>query len=59
MLFLNKAHDSRDHFFHSFLFLDFHKLWCSMSICLITEVKQQWAALVLGWVTALVHYSFL
>ena len=31
-----------------FLFPDFHELWCSvMSICLLTEVKQQWAMLVL------------
>ena len=28
-----------------------------MSTCLITEVKQQWATLVLGWVTASVHYE--
>ena len=48
-----------DHFFLDFLgffFLlspDFHELWRSMtSTRLITEVKQQWATLVLGWVTA-------
>ena len=29
------------------------------SICLFTEVKQQWATLVLGRVTALVYYSCL
>ena len=27
-----------------------------MSICLFTEVKWQWAMLVLEWVTALVHF---
>ena len=43
-----------------FLSPDFHEVWCSgMSTCLITEVKQQWAALVLGWMTASEHYSFL
>ena len=52
-----KAHVSRDFFF---LFPDFYELWCSMmSSCLISEVKQQWAALVLGWVTISVHYSCL
>ena len=31
---------------------DFHQLWSSeRSTCLFTEVKQQWATLVLGWVT--------
>ena len=46
---LNRACASRNHFFLS---PDFHELWCSvMSICLLTEVKQQWATLVLGWVT--------
>ena len=40
---------SRDHFFLS---LHFHELWCRvMSICLLTEVKRQWAMLVLGWET--------
>ena len=35
-----------------FLSPDFHQLWHSvMSICLLTEVKRQWAMLVLGWVT--------
>ena len=54
----SKAHASRDHFFSFFLFRfflspDFNELWHSvMSTCLITEVKQQWAAIVLGWVTA-------
>ena len=37
---------------------DFHELWPrAMSISLFTEVKQQWATLVVGWVTgASVHY---
>ena len=36
-----------------FLSLDFRELRHSvMSICLFTEVKQQWAAVVMGWVTA-------
>ena len=40
---------SRNHFFLS---PDFHHLWDSvMSICLLTEVKGQWATLVLEWVT--------
>ena len=31
---------------------DFHELWHRvMTISLLTEVKQQWAMLVLGWVT--------
>ena len=35
-----------------FLSPKFHELWRSMmSICLFTEVKLQWATLVLGWVT--------
>ena len=35
-----------------FLSPDFHQLWrIVMSICLLTEVKRQWATLVLGWVT--------
>ena len=39
---------------------DFHELWRSvMSACLLTEVKRQWAMLVLGWVTASMHYSCL
>ena len=47
---------SRNHFFLS---LDFHELWFRvMSICLFTEVKQQWASLVLGWVTTSVHYFY-
>ena len=47
-------------FYFAFFSLDFHELWRSMmSICLFTEVKQQWATLVLGWVTASVHYSCL
>ena len=37
---------------HSFSHLDFHKFWHSMtSSHVITEVKQQWARLVLRWVT--------
>ena len=57
----SEARASRDYFFFLFfLSLDFHELWCSvMSICLFTEVKQQWATLVLGWVTTSVHYSCL
>ena len=41
------------HFFFLsfFLSLDFLKLWHSArSTCFITEVKQQWATLVLGWI---------
>ena len=53
----NKAFTFRDSFFLS---TDFHELWHSMmSACLFTEVKQQWAALVLGWVTVSVHLSCL
>ena len=40
--------------FFSFFFLsaDFHELWHSMmSTCFITEVKEQWTTLVLGWAT--------
>ena len=34
------------------LALDFHELWHRvMTVSLLTEVKQQWAMLVLGWVT--------
>ena len=44
-----EARTSRDDFFSS---LDFHELWYSvMTICLFTEAMQQWATLVLGWVT--------
>ena len=44
-------------FYWVFLSLDFHELWGSvMSVCLLTEVKRQWVTLVLGWVTASVHY---
>ena len=47
-------------FYFFFLSTDFHELWRSvMSACLLTEVKQQWAMLVLGCVIASVHYSFL
>ena len=43
-----------------FASLDFHELLRSvMNACLLTAVKRQWAMLVRGWVTALVHYSFL
>ena len=45
-------------FFHSSP--DFHKLWHSvMCVCLFTEVKRQWATLVLGRVTTSVHYCSL
>ena len=41
---------------NNFLSLEFRELWHSvMSTCLFTEVKQQWAMLVLGWVIASVH----
>ena len=58
----SEAPASRDHYFLVFFFFflapDCHELWCSvMSTCLIPEVKQQWANLVLGWVTTSVHYS--
>ena len=36
-----------------FLSPNFHELWHNvMSTCIITEVKQQWTLLVIGWVTA-------
>ena len=41
-------------FAHKYVLLasDFKKLWYSMmTICLLTEVKWQWAVIVLGWVT--------
>ena len=39
---------------------DFYEVWGSvMSTCLITEVKQQYVTLELGWVAASVHYSCL
>ena len=51
LLTIFKARASTDHFFVC-VSLDFHQLWRSvMSICLLTEVKQQWVMLVLGWVT--------
>ena len=55
-IFFIEARASRDHFFGLFIYFflspDFHELWRSvMSICLLTEVKRQWAMLVLGWVT--------
>ena len=62
----SEARTSGDHFFYlSFFFFfflspDFHELWYSgMSTCHITEVKKQWAMLVLGCITASVHYSCL
>ena len=45
-------------FFHTYVLLasDFHELWHRVrSISLLTEVKQQWAMLVLGWVTVSVR----
>ena len=43
---VSEARASRDHFFSS---PDFDQLWPSMmTACLFTEVKQQWATLVLG-----------
>ena len=46
---LGRAYISRNKFFLS---PNFHQLWHSvMSICLLTEVKRQWATLVLGSVT--------
>ena len=53
----SEARSSRITFFLS---PDFHELWCSViSACLFTEGKRQWATLVLGLVTASVHYSCL
>ena len=59
----------RHHFFVFFLSPNFHELQCgqddSLSFTEVmawpqllssTEVKRQWATLVLGWVTASVHY---
>ena len=38
--------------YYIFLASDFQELWHSvMTICLLIEVKQQWAMLVLAWVT--------
>ena len=56
----SEARASRNHFFCLFFFWspDFHELLHSM-MSLFTEVKRQCAPLVLGWVTALVHYSCL
>ena len=49
---LVRALASQNHFFFFFLSSDFYESWCSMmSICLLNEVKQQWAMFVLGWVT--------
>ena len=43
---------------HFSLSPDFHELWRNMmSTYLLTEVKRQWTMLVLGLVTASVHYS--
>ena len=53
----SEARTSRDHFVLS---PDFHELWCSVtSVCPFTEVKLQWAKVVLGWVTPFEHYSCL
>ena len=54
----SKACASRNlFFFFSFFSPDFHEFRRSMmSICLYTEVKLQWATLLLGWVAASVHY---
>ena len=42
---------------HFFLSPDFYELWHSvMSICQVTEVKQQCVTIVLGWLTTSVHY---
>ena len=41
-------------FSHTYVLLasDIHDLWHRvMTICLLTEVKQQWSMLILGWVT--------
>ena len=50
----SEAGTSRDHLFSGFFCPpDFHELWSFvMSVCLITEVKQQWSTLVFGYVTA-------
>ena len=45
-------------FSHTYILLasDFHELWHRvMTISLLTEVKWQWAMLVLGWVTVSVQ----
>ena len=45
-------------FSHTYVLLasDFHELWHRvMTICLLTEVKRQWALLVLAWVTVSVR----
>ena len=61
----SEACSSRDpSFFFLFLFFFFLSpdffLWRSgMTICLVTEVKLQWATLVPGWETTSVHYSCL
>ena len=53
----NEARPSGNHFFLSSYF---HDCWRSMmSVCLFTEVKRHWAKLVLGCVTALLHYCSL
>ena len=52
----SEACASRDHSLYLFFFfLQTFKI----SICLFTEVKRQWAKLVLGWITASVHCSCL
>ena len=42
----SEAHANMITFFVLFLSLDFHELWCTH---LITDVKQHWSKLVLGW----------
>ena len=45
-------------FAHTYVLLasDLQELWHrAMAICLLTEVKRQWAMLVLGWVTVSVQ----
>ena len=57
---LHPRHLLRHHLDINFSFFvspDFHELWRSiMHNCLITEVKQQWATLALGWVNPSGHY---
>ena len=58
----SKALASRYHFFFQFFYvsLDFHEFChCVINACLLAELKQQWTTLVLEWLMALVHYSFL
>ena len=63
----SKARTSRDHFFQIYIYFfilcvspDFHELWRSvMNTHLFTEVKQQWATLLLGWVNVSLYYACL